>query len=72
MTPRATLRRAADLLREDAHDLAQSCERATEPPQAWACEDCVKDSDGKCNARRAYEERLEIAARVELLKEQIG
>lgn len=62
MTPRDTMLRAAELLHEDAQDGYDACERATDPPQPWACEDCVKDEAGTCNARLAHDERRTVAA----------
>lgn len=69
MTPKAVLLRAAQLLDEDAQLTYECCERATDPPQPWACDDCVKDEDGKCNAMRAHDERTAISAKLQLMAE---
>lgn len=61
MTPSQVLTQAAALLNEDAQLTAESCQRAGDPAM-WVCEGCVRDENGKCNARRAHDERCRVAA----------
>lgn len=53
------LMRGAALLQEDAVAEQGSCAVGE---KQWACPDCVKDSDGKCQAQRSAEERRQVAA----------
>ena len=62
----ATLRRAAALLREDAQAGFESCQIRSDPPRAWSCPDCNK-IEGRCIAQRQHDERLQLAAKLELM-----
>jgi len=58
------MRAAALLLLEDADAEQESC--AVGDTQ-WACADCVKESDGKCQAMRNVEIRRKVAVSLDLL-----
>ena len=53
------LMRAAAMLQTDACDEMHSCSVGD---KEWACPDCKKDSDRKCQAQRNVEERRQVAA----------
>jgi len=53
------LLRGAALLLEDATAEEKSCSVGE---RLWACPDCKKDPDGKCQAQRNAEQRREAAA----------
>ena len=65
MTPAQVMKRAANLLNEDAIAGKQSCMVGEKP---WACPDCVK-VDGKCNARFAHDLRVQTAASLIVMAE---
>lgn len=64
-TPDA-LKVAAALLREDATAEQESCAVGD---KQWACADCVKDADGKCQPMRNVEVRVRTAATLEMIAE---
>lgn len=53
------LMRGAAMLQEDATCEQESCAVGDEQ---WACPDCKKEPDGKCQAMRNVEERRTVAA----------
>jgi len=59
MTREELLLRGAALLLEDATAEEKSCSVGE---RLWACPDCNKEPDGKCQAQRNTEQRREAAA----------
>lgn len=49
---------AAAMLTQDAIDEQHSCAVGDKD---WACPDCKKERDGKCQAQRNVEERRQVA-----------
>lgn len=66
MTPAATMLRATQLLDEDAQAGLESCQVGD---RKWACGDCEKDIEGKCQAQNAHDERRRVAVSLRLLAE---
>ena len=53
------LLKGAAMLQQDAIDEQASCAVGD---KEWACPDCKKQRDGKCQAQRNVEERRQVAA----------
>ncbi len=65
MTPSQTLKRAAQLLDEDAQAGLESCQVGDKP---WACTDCSR-LEGRCLAKIAHDDRRKVAVELRLLGE---
>lgn len=59
MKPEELFTKAAALLQEDATAEEESCMVGD---RKWACPDCRKESDGRCQAMRNVHERRKVSA----------